>query len=63
MDGEEGELPEETTMNEGVVALEGETTQDGQQLPVVVQQPEVHTTAAQPMAQKTTGQTAGGPST
>lgn len=37
IEGEE----EETTMGEGVVAVEGETTMDGKELPVVVQQPEV----------------------
>lgn len=41
IDGEE----EETTMGEGVVAVEGETTREGEELPVVVQQPEVQTTA------------------
>lgn len=40
IEGEE----EETTMGEGVVAVEGETTMDGKELPVVVQQPEVQST-------------------
>jgi hypothetical protein len=54
IEGEE----EETTMGEGMVAVEGETTQDGQELPVVVQQPEVHATVATTMPQQPTGQTA-----
>jgi hypothetical protein len=41
IEGEE----EETTMGEGVVAVEGETTMDGKELPVVVQQPEVQATS------------------
>ena len=32
----DGEEENETTMGEGVVAVEGETTKDGEELPVVV---------------------------